>query len=123
LERTASQIGARGLFPDLLPAKRRDIEVVPSAHDLLVTPIIYEVASEDVATIAIEHVRAVPIVDVSFELYAQSFSRERSRACLYYPLYAFSVPGEQALGGIQARLACRTSETGCEARNTTPLRL
>src|SRR3546814_16093773 len=50
------------VLPDLLPAQRRDVEVVPGAPHLLVAAVVDEIGAEHAVAIAVEHVRAVPLV-------------------------------------------------------------
>src|SRR5882724_9143096 len=58
------------ILPDLLPAERRDIEVVPGTPHLLVAPVVDEVGSENLAAVADEHVGAVPLVDAEVSVEA-----------------------------------------------------
>src|SRR6185312_3723556 len=50
------------ILPELLPAERRDVEVVPGAAQLLVAAVVEEVGAEYAVAIAVEDVRTVPLV-------------------------------------------------------------
>src|SRR5689334_9962156 len=51
------------VLPDLLAAKRGDIEVTPRGPHGLVASIVNEVGAEHLVAIADEHVMAVPFID------------------------------------------------------------
>src|SRR6185312_16014481 len=50
------------ILPELLPAKGGDVEVVPGAAQLLVAAVVEEVGAENTVAVAVEDVRAVPLV-------------------------------------------------------------
>src|SRR3546814_20606485 len=50
------------VLPDLLPAQRRDVEVVPGAPHLLVAAVVDEVGSEHTVAVAEEPILPVPPV-------------------------------------------------------------
>src|SRR3954454_12068244 len=57
------RIALRRIFPDLLPAERRDVEVVPGPAHLLVAAVVDEIGAEHAVAVTVEHVRSVPFVD------------------------------------------------------------
>src|SRR5881398_1948511 len=70
LVRRGLGIALRRVLPLLLTPERSDVEVVPGAPHLLVTPVVNEVGAEHVVTVADERVRAMPLVhaEVGVEL-------------------------------------------------------
>src|SRR6185369_15821315 len=63
LVRRRLRVTLRRVFPNLLPAERRDVEVAPNGPHRLVAANIDEVRTEDPLAVANEHVVAVPFMD------------------------------------------------------------
>src|SRR5207237_1410908 len=57
------RITLRRVFPALLPAERRQVEITPRGADRFIAAVVDEVRAEDPLAIAEEHVVAVPFVD------------------------------------------------------------
>lgn len=64
LVRCRLRISLRRVFPRLLAAERRDVEVVPRPTHLLVTPSVNEVGAVGPITFTNERIGPVPLVDV-----------------------------------------------------------
>src|SRR6185437_6929543 len=86
------RIACGGILPKLLPAKRRDVEVVPGAAHLLVAAALDEIGPENPVTLAEEYVGAVPFVDAEVGIKTISDGEPRD-----VPAHARLQPGDVRL--------------------------
>src|SRR6185437_5109653 len=111
LVRRRLRIAFGRILPELLPAERCDVEVVPGAAELLVTAVVEEVGAEYAVAIAVEDVGAVPLVHAEIEVEAVGDGEPRDVVPAHPLLQAHDV----RLGRTRCKDECGV--TGVQVRN------